>query len=204
MRLGSRGRFVRSTVLPEFAWLEAIVNGVTHRSYSIGGDHIRVEVFDDRLEVVSPGRLPGLVRLDNLRTTRFARNPRIARALSDLSYGRELGEGVNRMFEEMNRAGLPDPVYHQLSASVRVVLLADTVVARLLEYLPAGSERFAEHLNRARRISTTEALDLMGLSRPTVLRYLHELAERGLLEHTGTSLKDPRGMWRLSTGRTGD
>ncbi len=89
------------------------MNAVTHRSFSLGGDHVRVELFDDRLEVESPGRLPGLVRLENIRSTRFARNPRIARALSDLGYGRELGEGVNRMFEEMNRVGLPDPVYHQ-------------------------------------------------------------------------------------------
>jgi len=46
----------------------------------LGGDHIRVEVFEDRLEVESQGRLPGLVRVDKIRSTRFARNPRIARS----------------------------------------------------------------------------------------------------------------------------
>lgn len=100
VRLGTRGRFDRETYVPESAWLEAIMNAVIHRSYAIGGDHIRVELFDDRLEIESPGRLPGLVRIDNIRTARFARNPRIARALADLDYGRELGEGVNRMYEE--------------------------------------------------------------------------------------------------------
>ena len=104
VRLEQKGRFVSSTLIPPFVWLEALVNAVTHRSYSIGGDHVRVELFDDRVEVESPGRLPGLVRLDNIRSTRFARNPRVARALSDLGYVRELGEGVNRMFEEMQRA----------------------------------------------------------------------------------------------------
>jgi ATP-dependent DNA helicase RecG len=200
IRLQSQGRFERSTLIPEFAWLEAIVNGVTHRSYSIGGDHVRVELFDDRLEVESPGRLPGLVRLENIRSTRFARNPRVARALSDLGYTRELGEGVNRMFEEMSRVGLPDPVYAQGPASVRVILLADPLAARILDRLPAGSERFVEHLSRAGRVTTTEAVELLHASRPTVLRYLHDLAERGLIEHTGTSLKDPRGYWRLSRG----
>jgi ATP-dependent DNA helicase RecG len=170
MRLGSEGRFSRSSIIPEFAWLEAIVSAVTHRSYSIGGDHIGVEIFDDRLEVTSPGRLPGLVRIDNLRSTRFARNPRITRAMSDLGYGRELGEGVNRMFEEMNRNGLPNPVYKQSSASVKVILLADTVVARILEHLPTDSERFAEHPNRMGRVSTSDTVELLGVSRPTVLR----------------------------------
>jgi ATP-dependent DNA helicase RecG len=198
IRLQSQGRFERSTLIPEFAWLEAIVNGVTHRSYSIGGDHVRVELFDDRLEVESPGRLPGLVRLENIRSTRFARNPRVARALSDLGYTRELGEGVNRMFEEMSRVGLPDPVYVQGPASVRVILLADPLAARILDRLPAGSERFVEHLSRTGRVTTTEAVELLQASRPTVLRYLHDLAERGLIGHIGTSLKDPRGYWRLS------
>jgi len=45
IRLEADGRFTTSTLIPEFVWLEAIVNAVTHRSYSIGGDHIRVELF---------------------------------------------------------------------------------------------------------------------------------------------------------------
>ena len=199
-RLGSGGRFGTSTLIPEEAWLEAIVNAVTHRSYSIGGDHVRVELFDDRLEIESPGRLPGLVRLENIRSTRFARNPRIARALSDLGYGRELGEGVNRMFEEMSRVGLPDPVYQQGPASLHVVLLADPIVARILDRLPRGSERFAEHLSRLGRVTTTEAVALLAASRPTVLRHLHDLEARGMIEHVGTSPKDPRGYRRLSRG----
>jgi len=197
IRLGDEGRFVTTTLIPEFVWLEALVNAVTHRSYSLGGDHVRLEVFDDRVEVTSPGRLPGLVRLENIRSTRFARNPRIARALSDLGYGRELGEGVNRMFEEMSRAGLPDPVYEQGPSSVRVILLADPLARRILDRLPTGSERFIEYLSRMSRVTTTEAVDLLGLSRPTVLRHLQQLAEHGLIEHVGTSLKDPRGYWRV-------
>ncbi len=200
IRLGEQGRFLPSTIIPEFAWLEAIVNATVHRSYSLGGDHIRAEVFDDRLVVESPGRLPGLVQVETIRSTRFARNPRVARAMSDLGYGRELGEGVNRMFEEMERAGLPDPVYLQGPASVQVTLLADPLARRILSRLPAGSERFAEFLTRRGRVTTTEAVQLFGTSRPTALNYLHDLTEAGLIEHVGSSLKDPRGFWRLRRG----
>jgi ATP-dependent DNA helicase RecG len=203
IRLGPEGRFSNVTLIPTFAWLEAIVNGLVHRSYSVGGDHVRVEIFPDRLEIESPGRLPGLVRTDNIRAAHFARNPRVARAMSDLGYGRELGEGVDRMFHEMQSVGLPDPIYRQGPASVTVVLLADALSKRILERLPTGSERFVEHLSRAGRVTTTEAVDLFQVSRPTALRYLHELAEAGLVEHTGTSLKDPRGFWRLRRGGTG-
>lgn len=200
IRLERRGRFETVALIPRFAWLEAVVNAVVHRSYTITGDHVRVELFDDRLEVTSPGRLPGLVRLDNIRSTRFARNPRMARAFADLGYGRELGEGVNRMFEEMERAGLPDPLYSQGSASVTVTFLADTLAAHVLGALPAGSERFVEHLSRTGRVTTTEAVHLFAQSRPTVLGHLHQLAEASLIEHVGTSLKDPRGYWRLRRG----
>jgi ATP-dependent DNA helicase RecG len=202
IRLGNEGRFARHAVIPEAVWLEAIVNAVTHRSYSIGGDHIRVEIFDDRLEVESPGRFPGLVRLDNIRSSRFARNPRIARALSDLGFGRELGEGVDRMFEEMNRAGLPDPVYSELSGSVRVTLLADPLAARITERLPAGSERFAEFLVRKDRVTTPQAAELFGVSRPTALKYLRVLRDADLLDHVGSSPKDRRGYWRLRRARS--
>lgn len=53
------GRFATVDFLPRFAWREAIVNAVTHRSYSQQGDHARVKLFDDRLEVETPGGLPG-------------------------------------------------------------------------------------------------------------------------------------------------
>ncbi len=197
VRLGPNERFAPEALIPEPVWLEAVVNAVVHRSYSMGGDHIRVELFDDRLEVHSPGRLPGIVRPENIRETRFARNPRIARALSDLGYGRELGEGVNRMFEEMSRVGLPDPVYVQTSSSVRVTLLADPLARRILERLPRGSERFVEFASRTGRFTTVEAADLLGLSRPTARRHLYELAEASLIEHIGSGPKDPRGYWRV-------
>jgi len=200
IRLERRGRFESVTLIPRFAWLEAIVNAVIHRSYTIAGDHVRVELFDDRLEVTSPGRLPGLVRVDNIRSIRFARNPRVARALADLGYGRELGEGVDRMFQEMERVGLPDPIYTQSPASVTVRFLADTLAAHVLSELPAGSERFVEHLSRTGRVTTSEAMSLLAVSRPSALGHLHRLSETELIEHVGTSLKDPRGFWRLRRG----
>ena len=198
VRLGTDARFAPEAIIPDPVWLEAVVNAVVHRSYSMGGDHIRVELFDDRLEVHSPGRLPGIVRPENIRETRFARNPRIARALGDLGYGRELGEGVNRMFEEMARAGLPDPVYAQTSSSVRVTLLADPLARRILERLPRGSDRFVEFASRMGQFTTAEAADLLGVSRPTARRHLYALKGAGLIAHTGSGLKDPRGYWRLA------
>ena len=49
--LASTGRFERIGLVPRDAWLEGLVNAVIHRSYSISGDHIRIEIFDDRIEI---------------------------------------------------------------------------------------------------------------------------------------------------------
>lgn len=114
--------------MPEPAWLEGLVNAVVHRSYSVMGDHTRVDIFDDRIEIESPGRFPGLADPSTpLAISRFARNPRIARVCADLRFGQELGEGIRRMFEEMRLAGLTAPVYSQTSGSARLMLSCEAV-----------------------------------------------------------------------------
>lgn len=109
-QLAQSGLFEPTHRIPQAAWLEGLANAVTHRSYSMMGDHIRVEIFPNRLEIYSPGRFPGITDPTKpLQISRYARNPRIARVLSDMGITRELGEGIQRMFEEMRRRGLADP-----------------------------------------------------------------------------------------------
>jgi ATP-dependent DNA helicase RecG len=137
--LARTGRFERIGLIPRDAWLEGLVNAAIHRSYSISGDHIRIEIFDDRIEVESPGRFPGISDISNpLKVTRFARNPRIARVCADLAFGQELGEGIRRIFEEMRLAGLADPEYRQTSGSVRLVLDSTPIDVELESRLPPG------------------------------------------------------------------
>jgi ATP-dependent DNA helicase RecG len=198
--LGSSGRFEDVALVPQDAWLEGIVNAVVHRSYSVMGDHIRVEIFDDRIEVSSPGRFPGLVDLsDPLETVRFARNPRIARVCADLNFGQELGEGIRRIFEEMQHAGLTEPVYRQTSGSVELKLLAEPVDRRLEAGLPGGARLIAAALRTAGHLSTGEVRDLLGVSRPIAQRELNALKDAGIVEWIGKSRKDPRAYWQLKT-----
>jgi ATP-dependent DNA helicase RecG len=119
----SSGRFEATPIVPRDAWVEGLVNAIIHRSYSVVDDHIRVEIFTDRVEIVNPGRFPGLPNPGKpSQIARLARNPRIARVCADLRIGEELGEGIGRIFDEMRFAGLPEPVYEQTTASVRLIL----------------------------------------------------------------------------------
>lgn len=192
------GRFGEVPLVPEDAWLEGIVNAAIHRSYSAAGDHIRVEIFDDRIEISSPGRFPGLVDVTNpLQATRFARNPRIARVCSDLDFGQELGEGIRRMFEEMRAAGLNDPIYRQTSGSVVLTLLAEPVDRELEARLPEKARAIASALRNDERLSTGEVAELLGVSRPVAQRELSALKDAEVIEWVGNSPRDPRAYWRL-------
>ena len=100
------GTFMSVPEYPEFAWLEGIVNAVTHREYAMEGSYIKVSMFDDRLEIESPGRLPNVVTVDNIKETRYSRNPRISRVLTEFGWVRELNEGVKRIYSEWNNSFL--------------------------------------------------------------------------------------------------
>lgn len=192
------GRFGAVPLIPEDAWLEGIVNAAVHRSYSVAGDHIRAEIFDDRIEISSPGRFPGLVDLSEpLATVRFARNPRIARVCADLNFGQELGEGIRRMFDEMRQAGLNDPAYRQTSGSVQLTLLAEPTERLLDARLPDSAGRIVAALREADRLSTGEVAELLEVSRPVAQRELGALREAELIEWVGKSPRDPRAYWRL-------
>ena len=196
--LGSDGRFQKVGLIPQDAWLEALVNAVVHRSYSINGDHIRFEIFDDRVEVESPGRFPGIAdTADPLHVTRFARNPRIARVCADLAYGQDLGEGIRRMFEEMRQAGLADPEYFQTAGSVRLTLSSTPVDRELEDRLPSGARDLVRLIREAGRVSTGDLTGATARSRPVVIRQLKALQSAGIIEWVGHSAKDPRAYWTL-------
>jgi ATP-dependent DNA helicase RecG len=106
----------------ETIW-EILVNSVIHRDYSIS-DNVLVSVFNNRVEFKSPGRLPGLVTVENILDNRSSRNPKIVRLLS--KYGtmpnKDLGEGMNTAFQKMNGWGLVNPVVQESGNYVVVTL----------------------------------------------------------------------------------
>ena len=120
--LGPDGTFVTDEEYPKFVRQELIVNAVTHRAYSITGTDIQIKMFDDHMVVESPGKLPGLVRADNIRFTHFSRNPKIAEFLKNYKFVKEFGEGVNRMCNELESVGLKDPVYYTNAFMLQAVI----------------------------------------------------------------------------------
>ena len=109
--LGQHGQFVTLRDYPKFVIQEMTVNSVCHRAYSIKGTEIQIKMFDDRLVFESPGKLPGMVKPDNIRYTHFSRNPKIAAFLKAYHYVKEFGEGLDRICREQEANGAKVPSF---------------------------------------------------------------------------------------------
>ena len=117
--MGSR----RETIpeYPQEVLREAVVNALAHRDYHLTGATVDITVWDDRVEVQSPGPLPGHITVDNMRTEHYSRNHRIMGVLKTMGLVEEYGEGVDRMFREMESRLLATPGFESTD-SVTVTL----------------------------------------------------------------------------------
>ena len=134
--LGEDGLFKTDREYPKFVIQEMTVNSVCHRDYSIKGTEIQIKMFDDRIVFETPGKLPGIVRTDNIRHTHFSRNPKIAEYLKAYDYVKEFGEGVDRMCRELSAIGTKEPQYHLVA-----FIMKASVWANVLEGQEKARER---------------------------------------------------------------
>ncbi len=202
-RLGGDGRVVTTPEYPEFAWKESIVNAVAHRDYSIKGTDIQIKMFDDRITVESPGILPGIVRLSNLRTVHFSRNPKIAEFLHQYDYVKEFGEGVDRMFKEMENAGLPAPEYSDNVFMLNVTIRNGAINEK--SGVINGAINGAINLSSTERAVleaiidtpniTKEKLQIVtSLGKGTIDRAIKTLKEKEIIKRVGSN---KNGYWEM-------
>ena len=136
-RLGEKGieviRYPRETLH------EIITNAVLHRDYSIADD-IHIKIFDNRIEVLSPGRLPAHITPENILDERFSRNGQIVRLINKFPSppNKDIGEGLNTAFAAMIKLGLKEPIIENLENSVLVTIKHEPLASPetiILEYL---------------------------------------------------------------------
>lgn len=214
--LGPDGKFSVIPEYPEFAWFEGLVNAVTHRDYSFSGDYIRVTLFDDRLEIFSPGKLPNIVTLDNMRNTRFSRNPNIARTLVEFGWVRELNEGVQRIYDEMQSFFLKDPVFSEPkdaavlltlenSATSRVLRTQDSLETQLTAEVLDGLNEYemaaVQFAFSRGKITAKELSKITGRSGRTAATTLKNLTKKGIMVWHGSNTNDPSQFYTLSISK---
>ena len=182
---------------PDYSVREAIANALAHRDWSLEGAKVRLFMFDDRLELWSPGRLPPPITLERLGYDQFSRNRLIARVLLERGYIEEVGLGIRRMRQEMASLGLPEPEFREdgfsfvitfRSIAPRAEVSAAVDPFRVLLERGAISERQYRGLLHAREhgtIARRQYARLTGVSGRTALNDLTDLVRKRLLEPTG-------------------
>jgi ATP-dependent DNA helicase RecG len=185
------------TEYPPFAVREALVNAVAHRDYRLRGRKIEIKMYDDRLEVTSPGGLPGYITLDNIVEEHFSRNPRIVSGLYYWGFIEELGLGIDMMIEEMVNAGHPPPEFRATPYSFTVILYNVQERAPIPRWEMEMNERQLAAINYIRqhgRITNREYRRLCPhVSAETLRLDLADLVEKGILIKIG----DKRGTYYI-------
>jgi ATP-dependent DNA helicase RecG len=140
---------------PSWAIREAIANAVTHRDYSESGKEIDIRMFDDRIEITSPGGLGGGLTIADLGTgKRYIRNYLIADSLNALRFIERAGTGIYRLMQEMEKNGSPKAEFKVDANSFTIILPAHPFYA---------SQRFLEEANQQKsRANFSEARSLFG------------------------------------------
>ena len=154
-----------------------------------------------------------MVRVQNIRNTRFSRNPHIARALAEMTdYVREMNEGVERMYEEMRLYGLREPHFTIGESSVKVTLYKQPDEARHLRGLQAaaqldllrerlGADKLSELLSKLaaeKQLRPRQISELLKVSLPTVRKYMAGLERVGLVRQQIRSSTDPTRLWTIT------
>jgi len=182
---------------------EVIVNAVAHRDYQIRGEEIRVLLFNDRIDVYSPGRLPGHITVENIVEERFARNEVIVQVLTDLGFVERLGYGIDRILRQMKEAGLPKPKFEETANGFRVTLrgAGDQFISADFDRdkyrnLPLNERQSAALtiLHKTGRVGNRDLKELYpDVSEETIRRDLADLVDAGLVIKMG----DRRGTYYI-------
>jgi ATP-dependent DNA helicase RecG len=155
---------------------------------------VQVRIFDNRVEIESPGRLPGHVTVQNITKTQFARNPKIIRLINKFPDppNKDVGEGLNTAFEAMGKLRLKPPVIQEMEGSVQITLHHESLASPeqiVLEYLKSEPE-----------ITNAIGRDLTGIKSENSMKgVFYKLREAGELEQT-PKIKGKKPSWRRPKG----
>ena len=202
------GKFENVPEYPQEAWLEGIVNALCHRSYNIQGNAIYIKHFDDRLEISNSGPLPAQVTIENIKTERFARNPRLARVLEDLGYVRQLNEGVSRIYDSMEKSMLSIPEYSEKNGNVHLVLrnkisnhakaINNLVISKIEKNWGNYNETQQKILNFLffhQQGTLSDFEKSIGINEKRLRIYLNDFCEQNIIERLSSKIRDINALY---------
>lgn len=176
--------------LPPVAVREAVVNAVVHADYSQKGAPIRLSIFENRMEIESPGLLPfGLTVEDLWNGVSKLRNRFLGRVFHTLGLIEQWGSGIGRMTDACRGAGLAVPVLEEVGMHFRVTLFTQPLTVPTVDEI---DQAILEVLFSNEGYLTSEIARIIGLSTRATRTRLAKLVDRGFVREVGTNPQDPK------------
>jgi ATP-dependent DNA helicase RecG len=197
--------------IPEEVIREAVVNAIVHRNYSVTGSDIKFNIYDDYIEVISPGRLPfGITKQDLGKGISEVRNKVIAKIFLDLAFIEQWGQGISRILMISEEFGLQTPLFEELSNFFKVTLYKtqkektkeNKKDLSSLSFKNLPVEKIAEIIKYVEDntfIVNSKCQEILGVNDYQSKHILDRLVKEGFLEPTGKgkgrkyTLKNPEG-----------
>lgn len=186
--------------LPYEALREAVINAIVHRDYFQKGANVMIELFDNRLEITSPGGLPKGLREEDFGSVSLLRNPNIANLLHRAGLIEKMGTGIQRIHNLLQSVGLPNAKY-KFSDFVIVTFrreinktsekTSEKMSGKTSEKTP---ERILKIINENPSVTIVEMEHSIGLTQRTIERALSKLKKTGKIRRIGP---DKGGRWEV-------
>ena len=214
-RLAGRIEGMRRRDIPEYPPVtvrEVLLNALVHADYSRKGMRILVAIYDDRMEIQSPGMLPFGMTLDDFKAgVSRIRNQVIARVFRDLGLIEQWGGGYRRILDDCKRGGYPEPEWVELGSAVRVVVkprpdigsgpgrrsdetVFETIHDTVNETLNKRQKWFVHEIEEGRQPHAPSIIKRFRCSRATAMRDIAHLIDSGRVEFVGSP---KTGRYRL-------
>lgn len=174
--------------IPPSAIRELIVNAIAHRSYVNGEESsITIALYDDRLEITSPGRLPHGVSIEKMREgCSECRNKSLVQALAYMNFIEDWGSGIPRVCAELKAAGLKDLEITEWPNAVRMVIFRQNArKVAVSDGKKEKSEQIVDVMRNNPNISVAAIVTAIGGGKRSVERLIAELKKNGAIKRVG-------------------
>ena len=167
--------------IPEKAIREVVINALVHRNYFIRGP-TKIAIYDDRLEVFSPGVFPGPIQIDHLNVgVTYIRNSVITRAFREMGHIEKLGSGFIAVFDSYQKWGLPAPIVHEGVGFIKCILPRPGSSPVIV----GDEQKVLQLFLLKNKVKTHDVMSHLSVSRATANRYLKALLEKNLIRKFG-------------------
>jgi ATP-dependent DNA helicase RecG len=174
--------------IPLKALREAVLNAFLHRSYSRRGANIKIAIFDDIVEITSPGVLPASINLYNIFNSRRSevRNKTLARIFKELGYIEQWGTGMKKIYDYCKAVNLKSPEISEKGNFLQVVFFRNTDKTPInTDKTQEHEEKIVDYLKNNTHITNKKARELTGLSADGIKSLFRRMVEKNILEKHG-------------------